>query len=253
MLLAIANDKTTRLVAWEAMRSDGPFYCPACGGEVILHKGALRAHHFAHKPDSSCRHGAGETDAHRRAKMGIFKSMSTFPNLTCALEVPLLGVRADVLISSLTSKRRYAIEVQISPLSMDEIIERTRRYAKQDIYVLWLFEWKRELLSESYTPSVKERWAHALYYGWVYYYQCDAEVCPVKFGKYLLHRPESTWYENGEKQFAGGYDVVSKRYRTPIAGKPLSLARDFHGVDRDAWTGGKIVIPSCKILVAKSL
>jgi competence protein CoiA len=162
-------------------------------------------------------------------------------------------VRADLLVRSINTKRVYAIEVQISQLTMAQIIERTRRYAKLGVYVLWLFEWTRDLLSERYSPSLKERWAHALNYGWVYYWREDDEVIPIKFDKYLIHRSEATWFEEGEEQNAGGYDYVSKRYRTPRRGKSLRISSDFQGVTRQAWTGGDIVIPACRILTARSL
>lgn len=41
-------------------KSHGPFKCldPACGHELIAHKGAANQHYFAHKPDSKCVLGA---------------------------------------------------------------------------------------------------------------------------------------------------------------------------------------------------
>ena len=253
MLVALHMASLQRISALDARRKDGPFYCPVCKAEVILHKGMVRVHHFAHKPESNCQHGAGETELHRRAKFGIQQTLTTTPGLQCNLEVPLDGVRADVLVASSATNRRYAIEIQISQLSMPEIIERTRRYARLGVYVLWLFEWKPELLTERYSPSLKERWAHALYFGRVYYWRASDEVTPVKFSKHLLYRPESTWFEDGERMEGGGYSYTSKRFRTPIVCKSLFISRDFYGVDRQAWSGGDITIPACRILTARSL
>ena len=254
MLVACLKGTSSRVNAWQAERAHGPFSCPACGEDVVLHKGMIRAHHFAHKANSDCQHGAGETDLHRQAKMQIYQALSCIPALRCDLEVPLVGVRADVFVRSVSTKRSYAIEVQISQLTMAQTIERTKRYAKLGVYVLWLFEWKPELLTRQYAPSLKERWAHALNFGWVYYWRGGDEVTPVKFAKYMLYRPESTWYEQGEEQSAGGFEYASKRFRTPQAArKPLCISTDFQGVDRAAWTGGDIVIPACKILTARSL
>lgn len=253
MLVASIKGSRIRVNAWQTTREEGPFCCPVCGHEVVLHKGMVRVHHFAHKANANCTHGAGETNLHRMAKMEIYQSLSMCRGLTCQLEAPLDGVRADVLVKSVSTKRTYAIEVQISQLTMAEIIERTRRYARQDVYVLWLFEWKPELLTKQYAPSLKERWAHALNFGWVYYWRGSDEVTPVKFGKHMLWRPAAEWFEEGEEQSAGGYEYASKRYRTPQAGKPLSISRDFQGVTRAAWTGGDIIIPACKILTARSL
>ena len=253
MLVAIKKGTMQRLAAWRVEKSDGPFCCPACKEDVVLHKGMIRAHHFAHKPDSLCKHGAGETELHRRAKMGIYQALSKLPELKCDLEAPLDGVRADVLVQSTNTRRHYAIEVQISQLGMPKIIERTKRYARLGVYVLWLFEWKPELLTDCYTPSVKERWAHALNFGSVYYWRAGDKVTPVKFDKYYLWQAESTWYEYGQLQSAGGYEYISKRYRTPIVGRNLHISSDFQGVKRSAWSGGDIVIPACRILTARSL
>lgn len=253
MLVALKLGSNQRLSAWEAEKNDGPFCCPVCRQQVILHKGLVRVHHVAHRPDSNCQQGAGETELHRRAKTEICQSLSDIPVLKCELEVPLDGVRADVLVQSTSTKRRYAIEVQISQLTMPEIIERTRRYAQLDVYVLWLFEWKQELLSEQYAPSIKERWAHALYFGNVYYWRARDEVTPVRFVKHLLWRAESSWYEKGQLMEAGGYSYTSKRYRTPVVGKNMLISRDFEGVKREAWSGGDIVIPACRILTGRSL
>jgi len=37
-------------VAWKTEKSEGPFRCPGCAGEVILKKGKVKEHHYAHKP-----------------------------------------------------------------------------------------------------------------------------------------------------------------------------------------------------------
>lgn len=250
VLVACIQGTQTRLNAWQATRASGPFACPVCGKEVVLHKGTIRAHHFAHKANSDCAHGVGETELHRRAKMQIYQTLSIVPALRCDLEAPLDGVRADVLIQSVNTKRTYAIEVQISQLSMAQIIERTRRYAKQGVYVLWLFEWRNDLLSDCYAPSLKERWAHALHFGHVYYWRGGDKVTSVKFTKYMLWR---NYYDGESYSEEYGYEYVSKRYRTPIVEDDLFISRDFQGVKRAAWSGGDIVIPACRILTARSL
>jgi len=253
MLVAQVQATNVRVSAWQTTREDGPFVCPACSEPVVLHKGTIRTHHFAHKAKSDCKHGVGETEIHRRAKMGLFLALSKYPNLQCGIEVPLQGVRSDVWFQSISTKRTYAIEVQVSQLTMAEIIERTKRYASQGVYVLWLFEWKSELRLKQYSPSLKERWAHALNFGWVYYWSEGETVIPVKFDKVLLYRSESSWYDSdGSEQGAGGNWYTSKRYRKPLIGDLLTIARDFRGVERKAWKGGDIEIPACRILTAKS-
>ena len=44
------------------------FLCPECDTDVILRKGDVRVHHFAHKPDTRC---SGESVIHKTAKRMI--------------------------------------------------------------------------------------------------------------------------------------------------------------------------------------
>lgn len=65
--MLVAQLDTRRIEAREAAR--GPDYrCPECGRMVILKKGRIVTHHFAHKPPVDCAWGRGESHAHREAK-----------------------------------------------------------------------------------------------------------------------------------------------------------------------------------------
>src|SRR5215469_18611756 len=56
MLSAYDPDKRSRL-AWEVTKGDGPFTCPECKASVLLRKGEIKIHHFAHIPSTSCQYG----------------------------------------------------------------------------------------------------------------------------------------------------------------------------------------------------
>ena len=59
------------MYAFQAERSDGPFTCLKCKETVILRKGAKKAHHFAHRPSSTCKiksHAVSESAQHKYAK-----------------------------------------------------------------------------------------------------------------------------------------------------------------------------------------
>src|ERR1041384_3009474 len=45
--------------------------CPGCGGALVLHAGAVRAHHFAHLPGAVCSlpQSEPETEEHRAGKL----------------------------------------------------------------------------------------------------------------------------------------------------------------------------------------
>jgi len=47
-----------------------------------------------------------------------------------------------------------AIEVQISSLSLETILQRTIAYARKGIYILWLLQWTPTLDSVRYVPRL---------------------------------------------------------------------------------------------------
>lgn len=57
MLCAIRQRDNQKVAAWDQQKIDGPFSCPVCVEETILKKGAMKVHHFAHKPPITCEYG----------------------------------------------------------------------------------------------------------------------------------------------------------------------------------------------------
>jgi competence protein CoiA len=152
MLCAKRTSDGHSVIARSESRSNAPFNCPECSNEVILRKGMIRIHHFAHKPPFTCSYGAGETDAHRRCKIAIYDALLQAPNVRKpGLERSLMTVRPDV--RAYINDVPIAIEVQISALSLDSIIRRTIEYARQGVYLLWLAQWTSDLDVERYSPA----------------------------------------------------------------------------------------------------
>lgn len=247
MLTAVRNNSDERHMAREMQRKEGPFFCPVCGEEVVLKKGKIKIHHFAHKAYTSCEYGTNESEEHRRCKTEIYDALSTYDFLHCSLEKPLAGIRPDILIKSDRKNLTYGIEVQISNLTMEQIIQRTKRYAKLGIFVLWLPLFNDLLTEDRYTPRQWEKWLHALNFGRVYYWQEGVRVAKVHFDDYTI------WVESWEGydgRGGGGYDKVSRRYKTPvIVNDNLSIVSSFRPTIRNEWSGGSIQIPPCRILL----
>ena len=121
------------VLASQVTKEYGPFVCPMCEGGVVVKKGRINIHHFAHIPPSTCVYGQGETGAHRNAKQEIYDALLAHEDVTkLQLERPLGDVRPD--ISFYLRNVPIAIEVQISTLSMDIIDKRTKAYAR----MVWL-------------------------------------------------------------------------------------------------------------------
>jgi competence protein CoiA len=132
-----AQCKGANALAWEVSKDDGPFSCPMCNENVLVKKGRVKTHHFAHVPSSSCTYGVGESEAHRRAKVEISEALRTHRSVSkLQLERSLGEVRPD--ISFCLNGHYVAIEVQISSLSLDTVIRRTQAYAGKGIYLLWV-------------------------------------------------------------------------------------------------------------------
>jgi len=249
MLRALKKSTGQSAFASSELKSNGPFICPECDGEVVLRKGSVRISHFKHKQAVSCDYGQGETPAHRRCKIKIYKALLKEPNVRkAALERSLKTCRPDV--SAYINDVPVAIEVQISTLSMETIIRRTEEYGRKGIYVLWLLQWTPYLDSVRYNPRLWEKWIHAAYFGRVYYWIEGLNVTSYHFEPYYDHIGGSTWRSvKGSLTSSKSYKKKSKRFRSPIRGKVLNLARDFAPKVREAWEAKGFVVPAAKLFM----
>ena len=245
MLCALRTTDKAKLNARETSKAESPFSCPKCGAEVYIRKGHIKIHHFAHKPLVICPYGLGESETHRQAKSAIYERLAQHPKVThCELEYDLGVVVPDIY--AVIQSTPVAIEVQISNLSLSEIMRRTQHYRQLDIAVLWLPVFDTTLQGERYAPRAWEKWLHVTYFGRVYYWLADLTVLPVHFDEYRLSVEGSSWYdEDGEEQSGGGYTKPSKRWRTPIFGVSADIASTFRSGWRNAWQGGVFSVPEC--------
>jgi competence protein CoiA len=155
-------------------------------------------------------------------------------------------VRADV--SACINGVPVAIEVQLSNLSVADIIRRTKEYGRRGIYVLWLARWRPALDSGRYSPKPWERWLHAAYFGRVYYWLGQTTVVPYHFDPGHVHVPARTWYDpRGKKKSARGYSRRSRQWIRPVRGQALNLVTDFNARDREWWKGGDTEVPPSKL------
>ena len=249
MLCGIRVQNNQKVFASRSEKSEGPFHCPGCKHELVLRKGRIKVHHFAHKPPYHyhCQRGEGESEAHRKCKESINNALSQYNHVTnLDVEVDFGSVIADVYC--LINNVPVAIEIQRSNLSVNEITARTSEYEKHGIYVLWLALFNKKLGEGKYSPKAWEKWCHATYFGRVYYWVADLTIAPVHFSEYQNYVESKSWYnEYGEEQSAGGYYKSSKRYKTPSIGNYLNLATDFSPSYKQAWKGGTVSVPNCRL------
>lgn len=250
MLTSIRKSDKVKIIAREAEKNQSPFLCPVCNDMTILKKGRIKIHHFAHKPPFNCQFGVGEKEIHRKAKEEIYFELKKSKQITfCELEFDLKTVRSDIYFE--LNNIKIALEIQVSSLTVNEIINRTVKYYNLGVYVLWLPLFSEKLNQDKYSPKMWEKWLHTLNYGKVFYWEEKLNIIPVKFDPFKLYVEESTWYENGEERTAGGYERFSKQYRSPVILVSLNLLNDFYPVNRKQWKNNNIQIPKSKILLCK--
>jgi competence protein CoiA len=219
MLSARRKSDGQTVTAYFERKSNGPFLCLQCNEEVILKSGRNRVDHFAHANPRACKFAEGESDLHRRCKLEIFEALQKSAGVRdIALERPMGRNRPDV--SARINGVPVAIEVQISALSIETLMQRTIDYFRKGIYVLWLLQWTPALDAARYTPKLWEKWIHAAYFGRVYYWTGGLTVVSYTFEPYLRSIRKKTWYSaRGKKVTGGGYTLRSKRHRTAVRGE----------------------------------
>jgi len=199
-----ARGKKGYVIGWEVSPDDGPFLCPGCRHEVILKKGYINIHHFAHKPGVDCPYSdyhQGESPQHLGAKKAIYDALHNHPRVSrLQLERYLGPVRPD--ISFFLGETPVAIEMQISPITPDIVSRRTREYTRRGIALLWIFPFNEEAVRDGRGCSVRswERYIHNLYQGTVYYWVSGELLQPVHFEDYI--NEESTHLISSGMQIA---------------------------------------------------
>jgi len=235
MLVAL-NANNNRRLAFEADKNEKPFTCPFCMQNVVLKKGKVREHHYAHEPNSNCKYAEGESQLHYRVKKEIYLALKDHPNCQkCELERVLKGVRPD--ISLVINGCYVAIEVQKSKISIDEINRRFNNYSRLGIFLLWVFPDNRPKLffheGEKEEICRINNWEHHIQdiqNKRIYYWQSGAFVRPYHLGSFYTYKEETEWYgEYGDLNTGGGDWEEKKSYKTPVQCpiNNLHIANDF--------------------------
>lgn len=169
--MRIAHDKDGNRIHINNIKEYEAYYCPACKAELVIKRGEIKRHHFAHKSIADC-----DTFTHDMSKWHI-NWQETFPeenrevvielditeneyrnNLYYALEETLedyneycdrerkdklkifnVKHRADVCIGN------YVIEFQHSPISAKEFYNRNWFYNLAGYNVIWVLDFKDQI------------------------------------------------------------------------------------------------------------
>ncbi|MER6756590.1 competence protein CoiA family protein [Micromonospora echinofusca] len=130
-------------LTWPAVHKTRPrvaLRCPECGHGVHAKVSARNLRYFAHDPGrpADCA-WLNESLEHHLLKLELATAVRA-ADWHAELEVrsPDGTWRADVLASSHDGTRRIAWEAQLSPITIDDIQERTERYRSAGVGVCWV-------------------------------------------------------------------------------------------------------------------
>lgn len=116
---------------------DIDYTCPECGEEVILKVGEIKIAHFAHKHAGDCSL-CGEGEEHLRIKKEMYDWLMK-QGASAKLEHTVANQRADIFLQ--TESGDVAIEIQCSPISIDDMVERTQGWFHKNVCVMWILSY----------------------------------------------------------------------------------------------------------------
>lgn len=144
-------------------RAGEQYFCPECGSEVIHHRSAsgIVIGHFKHRAGSPYCAYEGESPLHMAIKAQLKDHISdNYPAGISFIEEEYRGLggslRPDVFLKTRRGKS-IAFEVQVSPITIDEITRRTREYLKKGVHMFWLLPWDA---SRFYEERPEFGWTH---------------------------------------------------------------------------------------------
>ena len=152
MIYAVTKDKK-RISSYDSIEKD-KYFCPSCGGEVILKRGKTNVSHFAHKNLLDCDIFTSEmSEWHiswqnkfpiETRKVIIKHTFNQEDRFTREYNIKIGKEyihRADVCIGN------YVIEFQHSNIKKEQFMLRNYFYAQCGYKVIWLFDFRDEFSS----------------------------------------------------------------------------------------------------------
>lgn len=228
-----------RIHASEAIKTDGPFYCPETHEELVVRKCIEKIDHFAYKSRLSPTANK-ESNLHFDCKTEICNALKeVFPDGKWEVERPILENKEKGLKKVIpdisgrfgtTKDPAVIVEVQASTLSIKTILTRTEEYTKRNANILWILPLEEDLGTKLFRPRLFERYLHSMYYGRVYYWQRGNGTLlqPVHYGTAEKYIELNTWYEEGgEERCEGDYYKSYKRLKKPIYESKIDILKDF--------------------------
>lgn len=227
--MLVAHQDGNRIEAAHATKGN-EYRCPGCKMVVVLKKGKIRIHHFAHKKNDDCFITKSETWAHYRAKILVRDSLrrrGIRAEIEWIVDCLPEDRRADVMAWSLNGNM-YAIEIQQSSISVEEIILRTESYFRVGIAVAWVIVGGEQAFNNHEAMKLAksiwiQRYSAPYWQQWIHDFNKDHlwMLNPVE-GSFWCGKFDNctTWIES--TKWGGGYDKTLKRIKELTLEGPFS-------------------------------
>lgn len=201
--MSIAKKGAQTVRVWEAVK--GPFECVSCGREMILKRGAIRRHHFAHKGSAPGESKCNKGEWHVEWQSGFDD-----------VEVTMGSNRADIV------SKGFVIEIQDSYISAEEIRNREHAYGEN---MMWIFNFTERMCQVDVWAKDKS----GKRYAWL-------NVGRTEFQKFTERRTfYDTPYGLAERIFGDAFmihsDVDSFARETLGAVRDIGDKEAYHGYD----------------------
>lgn len=177
MLRAINSINNQSIHATSRTERLDTYVCPFCKAKVIVKKGQIMVPHFAHAIGvvNSCTYNeyikskaGGESEEHLKYKLMIKEKAEAREDVErVELEVRIGNRIADTMIYYKNGSRQI-VEIQLSPITIDKLEERSSDYVKEGIdpyYIFWYFGEKNKWFSKENSPVIPElrTWNYGVY------------------------------------------------------------------------------------------
>src|SRR5205814_4538171 len=112
------------------------YRCDGCRNRMILRRGLIKVPHFAHRSGEACSVDyEPESQYHLQAKLAAKKLFRlSRVEIEPLLRGPNYMARPDLLVD-----RKYAVEIQISQISLEHFLSKTLFYSRRGLQAIWIF------------------------------------------------------------------------------------------------------------------
>lgn len=135
MILAIDNHGA-QITAENAVRGQ-KYFCPVCNSRLTLKQGRVKAAHFSHLHIIDCMRYLYKRESNEHLELKHVLYLALTPHYQTAMEFYLHEIEqiADLLVN-----KNRALEIQLSQISPELIVGRTKGYASLGIAATWLLD-----------------------------------------------------------------------------------------------------------------